>query len=178
MWTADNESDINLGLRKLRVSYLNNDIIGHLNINSIRNKFEMLQFLLTDYVDILMISESKLDGTFPSAQIYGFRRPYRLDWNDRGGGILLFVRESLITRLLSRYSFPHDIEILFIELNLRKKKSQIWYNPHKDLINYHLQELGKGIQIYFDNCDDILLTRDFNAEVLKPVFLLFVNSMR
>ena len=119
--TAENESDINLVLRKLRISYPNNVIIDHLNINSIRNKFDMLQFLLADSIDILMISDSKLDGTFPSSQsqIYGFRTPYRLDGNDRGGGILLFVRENLMTRLL-RHSFPHDIEILFTELNLAK----------------------------------------------------------
>ena len=119
--TAENESDINLVLRKLRISYPNNVIIDHLNINSIRNKFDMLQFLLADSTDILMISDSKLDGTFPSSQsqIYGFRTPYRLDGNDRGGGILLFVRENLMTRLL-RHSFPHDIEILFTELNLAK----------------------------------------------------------
>ena len=118
---AENESDINLVLRKLRISYPNNVIIDHLNINSIRNKFDMLQFLLADSIDILMISDSKLDGTFPSSQsqIYGFRTPYRLDGNDRGGGILLFVRENLMTRLL-RHSFPHDIEILFTELNLAK----------------------------------------------------------
>ena len=109
-----------------------------------------LQFLLADYIDILMMSESKLDGIFPSSQFQiCFRASYRLDRNDRGGGILLFVRESLITRLLSRYSFPHDIEILFIELNLRKKKWLICccYNPHKNLTNYHLQELAKAIQI-------------------------------
>ena len=119
--TAENESDINLVLRKLRVSYPNNVIIDHLIINSIRNKSEMLQFLLADYIDIFMISDSKLDGTFPSSQsqISGFRTPYRLDRNDRGGGILLFVGENLMTRLL-RHSFPHDIEILFIELNLAK----------------------------------------------------------
>ena len=59
-----NESDIILVLRKLAVSYPNNVIMAHLNINSIiRNKFEMLQFLLLDYIDILMISESKLSGT-------------------------------------------------------------------------------------------------------------------
>ena len=61
--TAENESDINLALRKLAVSYPNNVILAHLNINSIRNKFEMLQFLLWDYIHILMISESKLSGT-------------------------------------------------------------------------------------------------------------------
>ena len=66
--TTENESDINLVLKKLHVSYPNNVIIGHLNINSIKNKFEMLQFLLADYIDILMKSESKLDGTFPSSQ--------------------------------------------------------------------------------------------------------------
>ena len=38
-------------------------------------------------------------------------------------GILLFLRENLIASLLSRQSFPHDIEILFIELNLLIGKS-------------------------------------------------------
>ena len=45
----------------------------------------MLQFLLAHYIDILIISESKLDGTFSSLQflIYGFRTTYRLDQNDK-----------------------------------------------------------------------------------------------
>ena len=55
--TAHIESDIDLVLSKLRVSYPNNIIKGHLNISSIRNKFEMLQFLLADYIDVLMISD-------------------------------------------------------------------------------------------------------------------------
>ena len=99
---------MNLVLRKLRVSYSNNVIIGHLNINSIRNEFEMLRFLLGDYIDILMISESKLAGTFASSQwqIYGLRIPCRLDRNNSGGGILLFVRENLITRFLLKHFSP------------------------------------------------------------------------
>ena len=90
-------------------------------------------------------------------------------------GILLFVRENLITRLLSRHSFPHDIEILFIELNLRKKQWLICscYNPHKNLINYHLQELAKGIQIYSNNYHELLLMGDFNAEVSETSFYSF-----
>ena len=109
--TTENESDINLVLRNLCVSYPNNVMIGYLNINSIRNKFEMLQFLLADYIDILMTSESKLDGTFPSSQfqIYGFRTSYRLDRNDRGGGMLLFVRENLITRRFYQDTHSHMI---------------------------------------------------------------------
>ena len=125
----------------------------------------------------MTISDSKLDGTSPSLQfqIYGLRITYRLDRNDRGGVILLFVRESFMTRLLSRHSFPHDIETLLIELNLRKKKWLICcdYNPHKNLINYHLQELAKWIQIYSNNYDDILLIRDFNAESFQSSFSSF-----
>ena len=69
-------------------------IIGHLNINSIRNKFEMLFISVAQNVDILMLSETKLDSTFPSIQslINGFSIPHRLDRNSKGGGILLYVK--------------------------------------------------------------------------------------
>ena len=64
-------------------------IIGHLNINSIRNKFEMLSMSVAQYVDILVLSETKLDSTFPSIQflINGFSVPHRLDRNSKGCGI-------------------------------------------------------------------------------------------
>ena len=86
-----------LVLKNLRVSYPNNIIIGHLNINSIRNKFEMLSMSVAQYVDILMLSETKLDSTFPSIQflINGFSVPHRLDRNSKGGGILLYVRDKI-----------------------------------------------------------------------------------
>ena len=56
-------------------------IIGYLNINSICNKFEMLSMSVAQYVDILMLSETKLDSTFPSTQFLrnGFSVPHRLD---------------------------------------------------------------------------------------------------
>ena len=94
-----------LVLKNLRVSYPNNIIIGHLNINSIRNKFEMLSLSVAQYVDILMLSETKLDSTFPSTQflIYGFSVPHRLDRNSKGGGILLYVRDKIIVLPMSRY---------------------------------------------------------------------------
>ena len=45
-----------------------NDQFGHLKINSIRNKFEILSSLIADTFDIFMLSETKLDDTFTSAQ--------------------------------------------------------------------------------------------------------------
>ena len=47
--------------------------------------------------DVVMISETKLDGTFPVDQFVfeGFRKPFRIDRNKNGNGILLFVREDI-----------------------------------------------------------------------------------
>ena len=111
----NNLQDDMLVLKNLRVSYPNNIIIGHLNINSIRNKFEMLSLSVTQYVEILMLSETKLDSTFLSTQflINGFSIPHRLDRNIKGGGILLYVRDKIIVLALNRYSLRPYIEILF-----------------------------------------------------------------
>ena len=141
-----------LVLKNLRVSYPNNIIIGHLNVNSICNKFEMLSLSVAQYVDILMLSETKLDSTFPSSQflINGFSTPHRFDRNSKGGGILLYVRDKIIVLALNRYFLPPHIEILFFELNLRNRKWLVCcsYNPHKNLIKEHLRVLSEGIQFY------------------------------
>ena len=117
-------------------------IIGHLNVNCIRNKFEMLSMSVVQYVDILMLSETKLDSTFLSIQslINGFSVPHRFDQNSKGGGILLFVRDKIFVLPLNRYSLSPHIEILFFELNLGNRKWLVCcsYNPHKNLIKDYL----------------------------------------
>ena len=78
-------------------------ILGHLNINSIRNKFEALKFIIDNNIDIFLISETKLDDSFPSAQflIKGFSAPYRFDRNSKGGGLLAYVREDIPSKILT-----------------------------------------------------------------------------
>ena len=41
--------------------------MGHLNINSVRNKFDALSLIFENNVNILMISKAKLDNSFPTA---------------------------------------------------------------------------------------------------------------
>ena len=110
-----------LFLKSLRASYPNNIVIGHFNVNSLRNKFEILSSLIADTFDIFMLSETKLDDTFISTQfsINGFFAPHRLDHNDKDGEILLYVRETLIVLPLKKSSLPPNIEAMFFELNLR-----------------------------------------------------------
>ena len=80
----------------------NKIVVRHLNINSLRNKFEVLQYIINRNLDIILLSETKLDDSFPSAQFmlknYGI--PYRLDRNSNGGGLLLYVPEDIPYKFL------------------------------------------------------------------------------
>ena len=51
-------------LQNLRIEASGNLLIGHLKINYIRNKVHMLSYMVGNKIDILLISESKLDDTF------------------------------------------------------------------------------------------------------------------
>ena len=55
-------------LKAIRKRNLNRIVVAHLNINSLRNKFDYLIEQITGNIDILMISETKLDSSFPMGQ--------------------------------------------------------------------------------------------------------------
>ena len=77
------------GIKDLRNQNPLSVIIGHINVNSIRNTFESLVSFINNNLDILMISETKIDDTFADSPflIEGFSVPYRLDRTAKGGGI-------------------------------------------------------------------------------------------
>ena len=63
----------------LKLANPNRVVIGHININSLRNKFDDLKFLFQGNVDIMVITATKLDDSFPSSQfcIDGYSKPLR-----------------------------------------------------------------------------------------------------
>ena len=77
--------------------------------------------MLDKNIDIFLISETKLDDSFLSAQfkIEGFTTSYRYE-SDKGGGFLLYIREDIPSRLLQCKS-QCNIASLFVEINLKKK---------------------------------------------------------
>ena len=51
----------------------------------------------------------------------GFSKPYQKD-RTLGGGLLMYVNENIPSRTLHEHSIPDDIEIMCVEINLRKQK--------------------------------------------------------
>ena len=68
--SSDTLNDDLIGLSKQRLEYPKNLIIGHLNINSVRNKFPSLQQTVLSKTDILLLSKTKIDDSFPDSQFF------------------------------------------------------------------------------------------------------------
>ena len=106
-------------MRKLKGKNPKNIFLGHLNLNSIKNKFEYVWELIKDTFDKFLLSESKLDSSFPDDQfsIPGYRI-VRKDRDRNGGGLLLYINEDILFKVIEKSSLPTTLRVLPIEINL------------------------------------------------------------
>ena len=79
----------------------------------------MLEELIKDTIDMFLISEARLDSSFPSGQflIKSYSAPLRLDRNQNGGCLLLYVREVIPCNILKEYTPEKPIGNLLVEIN-------------------------------------------------------------
>ena len=68
LFKNNNADDVLNTLKSLRLKNVNNLIFAHLNINSLSGKFDALSYIIQDNIDISVVSETKLDPTFPACQ--------------------------------------------------------------------------------------------------------------
>ena len=101
--TVTTKDDFKTKLKDIRITNLNRIVISHININSIRNKFELLAEAVMGNVDILMVTETKIDKSFPTSQfiVLSFTSPYRFGRIKEEGGILVYKREDIPSELLN-----------------------------------------------------------------------------
>ena len=152
-------------MKKLRPNNVNRIIVGHFNINSLRYKFEELKDIVKSNVDIIILSETKIDDSFPTNEflINGFSVPFRADRNKNGGGILVYIRDNIRAILLQ---INTEIESICFHINLRNRKWFICaaYNPQKNLSSSFFKVLTTCVEIYLTQYDNLLIIGDFNVE--------------
>ena len=117
---------------------------------------------------------------FLRLMVDGFSMPYRQDRNRNGGGILIYIRDSIPNKLLTKFVFPGDIEGLSVELNFRKSKWYLMgaYHPPLQSNSYFVEHLDKALDVY-SNYEKVLLTGDFDTEITEPCmdFFLYQHDM-
>ena len=138
---------------------------GHLNVNSIQNKFVSIEELIKKTFDKFLISEIKTDDSFPNAQfkIEGYKS-FRKDREAFGGGLLFYVNEKLNCRPLESCLPNTIIEILPLDFRLLNSKWLILdtYKPPSQNEPTYVFEIQKLLTYYRSSYDNILLLGDFN----------------
>ena len=144
---------------------------AHININSFRNKYVVLQDILYEKLaDILVISETKLDASFPNAQFHveGYKL-YRKDRDSNGGGVIIYIRSDLTSR--QRTDLETDqIECISVEILLGNTKWLVMgmYKPPSmkpDTFSTDLQKYLDKVHISIEN---LILLGDLNYDLSDP----------
>ena len=72
-------------------------------MNTVQNKFDYLADIIKGNIDILMISETKVNDSFQDDQFFldDFGTPFRLDQSRNGVGNMLFNRYDIPAKVVS-----------------------------------------------------------------------------
>ena len=126
-----------------------------------------------------MVSETKIDNSFQVGNfvIGGFSTPYRLDHDSNGGGIILYVREDIISNLLATDEKSY-IERFYVKLNLCNEKWLIncSYNPNQNMICLHLDALSTSLDLHSTTYEKVLIVGNFNVRIEKQQMKAFCNN--
>ena len=105
-------------MHKVSIENLSRIIFGQTNINSTRNKLDLLINIIKHEIDFFMISEIITDNSFPISQftMTSYSIPFRLDRTSRDGGILLFVKEDIHCKT-NKTGCDANFEVFFVKIN-------------------------------------------------------------
>ena len=148
----------------------------HLNINSIQNKFEELASLIKkSRTQIMIVSESKIDSSYPNSQftISGYEL-YRNDRKKGGGGILAYVSSELICKRIKPVKSYKTIEVIVLDIKLKERSIIVigLYRPPKSFTLLYRQQLEGELNHICNWANlqrqSIELLGDLNLDRLRP----------
>ena len=144
-------------------------LICSLNAPSLLKLLEMEVLLNDNRIDILAVNETKLDKSVldPYITIENYSEPVRCDRNRHGGGVAVFVKESISYSV--RTDLPiGDLEIVCIEVKPKRSSPFVilaWYRPPKyDTLSF--TELERVLKVLDSEGKEIILIGDTNCDQL------------
>ena len=157
-------------LHDFRLKYPRNLLIAYLNINSLRNKIidlrEIISYLQLDY---FVLSETKINDSFPSAQfdMSGYEIRARRDRDGMGGGIIEYVRRGVICKRLKDFETTIS-ESICSELVISKKKwfcMCIYRPPNYNNLSTFFDEITLSLNKAALKFENFIVMGDFNIDV-------------
>ena len=97
--------------------------ISHLNVNALRNKFEAVEELAQNKINICFFFEIKTDETFPNQQfmINGYKL-FRRDRNRHDGEILCCINQNILSKTVNVEGIEKYCRLVLIEFSVKTRK--------------------------------------------------------
>ncbi|MEW8544644.1 MAG: endonuclease/exonuclease/phosphatase family protein, partial [Candidatus Thiodiazotropha sp.] len=147
--------------------------VVHYNIQSISSKLDIIESEFCNF-DIICLTETWLDDrTSNNALNLNEYNLYRRDRaGDNHGGICVYAKQNIYSRRRPDIERP-NIECLWIEVSIHNNKKILlgtFYRPPNSTQEV-LSSIEDSISLAFDsNIQNILITGDFNLDILKQPF--------
>ena len=107
----------------LLIQNTKNVTMGALNVNSLSNKRRAAEDMITNNIDICLLSDTKIDESFPNQQYnISIYKAFRRDGNKHDGGFLFYISENISCKLINGEIIPSDIEIIMFEFLVETRK--------------------------------------------------------
>ncbi|CAH3117207.1 unnamed protein product, partial [Porites lobata] len=118
--TRESEKDPLQDLVDLKREHPNQQLLFHLNINSLQSKFDELKVINSELkAGIIVLTETKIDSSYTNAQ---FSLPnytiYRQDRAKGGGGVLTYITSQIPSKKLNVPFVLDLIEVLAAKVEL------------------------------------------------------------
>ena len=133
-----------------------------------RNKFSSIAELVKDNIYELLISETKIDTSFPSEQFaIDNYKIFRRDRNCFSEDLMFYVNENIPCRELSPKQYDFNFKIILLEITLRNRKWLLidLYKPPGQKEKCFLENLNSILNKYSSKYENIILNGDFSSLV-------------
>ena len=149
--------------------------MSHLNISSLRNKFESLKLIISPIFDVSLVLETKIDESFPNNQFsINQYRVFRRDKNCFGGGLCLYFKVNITSKQLNLHI---ETEAIYFEVNIRLGEWLIvgLYKPPNQNNTSFLEQISKLHSIYLDSYENITLLGSSNKTPVDKILQHFTD---
>ena len=167
----ENSEEVQKEIEKVRCTFRNNMIIGHLNVNSLNLKFkEVKDLIVRCKFEVMVLTETKLDDSYRDAlfEIDNYDM-YRQDKRSNSGGIMIYVSKILPSTLGNINNFDDDIECVSVEITCNETKLMVlgMYKNPKMNPNVFKVYFEKSCEEVLEKYENVIIIGDLNFNMLQ-----------
>ena len=103
---------------------------------------------------------------------------FRKDRNKNGGGLILYVNEDILGKLLNSYNFKEGSEVIVFEFSISNKKWLLLGNykpPSQNELSF-MNKIKLSLNFFSSSYENFLLFGDFNLSIENRNFRNLLNS--